>query len=189
MARNKNNIILNGFSGKIGNQLVVRTRGDKTFLAAMPRPRAGGADPPSHQLELQERFIRASKYAKAALAKAELREAYTAARKGNQTAFNVAWKDAFEGPHLSDFRSNEYHGKPGQQLSVQALDNFRVVKVVFNLFTEDGNLIESGEARVADNSFQWIYTTLVENGSIKGTRVQVLAEDLPGNQSALEVKL
>jgi hypothetical protein len=63
MARNKNNIITRGISGAVGKQLVLRTSGERTFLANRPNKILNLVSTPAQkvvQLKFRELVIYAS---------------------------------------------------------------------------------------------------------------------------------
>jgi hypothetical protein len=79
-------------------------------------------------------------YAKTAMTNVALKEGYAALRRSTQTAFNLAFLDAYNGPVMSDLPTHRYEGTPGQPIVVQAIDNFH-----------------------------WVYTAQVANSSLPGT--------------------
>jgi hypothetical protein len=171
----------------VGKQFVFRTRGDKSIMAA--RPTFSGASGSESQQEVRFKFKLAVIYAKKAMANPELADAYAARIRGNQSAFNVAFKDAYYGPELSKLRTEGYTGQPGQPILVQAVDNFRVTLVKVKIFAADGQLLEEGQAVEDENGYDWLYTTKLANPAVTGSRIQVTAEDLPKNSSLLEATL
>ncbi|KIC91320.1 hypothetical protein [Flavihumibacter solisilvae] len=186
MAISKNKLLKN-VSGKIGNSLVVRQCGGKTVIAAAPTRRKSRSDPAT--TKRQERFRAASKYAHFALKDPGRNEIYAAACRGNQKPYHIAIRDYFKAPVLSDLRTSEYHGLAGQPLIVRATDNFMVTRVQFALLAPNGSFMETGEALPDINGVDWVYITLVNNRSLKGTLIRVTAEDLAKNKTTLEVVL
>ena len=79
MANADNSIITGKLKGSLGKQLVFREWAGKTVVAKAPKRRTG--EPTTQQLERQEKFQIASKYAKAILKSADQRMAeFTAIR-------------------------------------------------------------------------------------------------------------
>jgi hypothetical protein len=187
MANTNRNLLTYTYSGKVGNH-VMKTRGDKSIIATRPKPpkKLATGDAQQSQAAVRLQFQRATLYAKTAMKNAALKEQYSAVRRNNQTAHNVAFQDAFKGPVLSDLRTDKYTGAAGQVILVQAMDNFRVSTVEFKLTSADGTLIEQGVAVQAENGFQWGYTTQVANPAIPGTTILVTATDVPNNETKLE---
>lgn len=186
MANTKHNVITHGYGGTLGKQVVLRQRGEKNILAT--RPKRSGDDSKTltpKQLAHRERFAKAIVYARKCMENPQVMERYAAVIRGNQNAFNVAMKDAMVPPLLSNLQTEAYTGAAGQPISVEAIDNFRVVSVEFKLISSDGTLLESGQATQDENGFGWIYTSQVSNPQIAGTTILVKAMDLPKNSSEL----
>lgn len=186
MASSGNNILTRNYSGKVGDQYVMRTRGKKSIIAGLPKKRKLGADALSQMESIKRKFSLAVIYARKAITNPALKEEYAAVRRGNQSAFNVAFLDAYKAPELADLRTDGFTGVAGQSLVVQAIDNFRVTKVSFALSSPDGKLLEEGEAMMDENGYDWIYTTQSDIPSPSGTIIRITAEDIPKNRSLLE---
>ena len=78
MAKIKDNLAMQGISGKLGNQVVYRRVGDKIIVVAKPRRK-----PTTHPTLISQnnRFRLASTYAKNALQDPVLKDLYTAEAK------------------------------------------------------------------------------------------------------------
>jgi hypothetical protein len=188
MAKTNRNLLTHNYVGKVGKQYSLRSRGDQSIIAVLPKKsRKPSGDQELSQQAVKDNFQRAVMYAKSVKANnPELMAQYDAVRKGTQSAFNVAFLDAYKGPKLRDLRTDEYEGVAGQPIKVEAMDNFRVKSVKFTLFSADGTKLEEGEAKQAPSSFQWVYTTQVANPSVTGTKLRIVAKDLPDNMTVLE---
>lgn len=185
MARNKSNIILQGFSGSLGNQLVVRNRDGETYLSSKPKFKRG-RKPTVPQQSVRMKFRESIVYAKAAIADPALKLDYEAMARPGQTAFNVAFSDAYIGPEVSNIQAVGYSGKAGQVITVRAIDNYVVTKVRFTLSDAEGFVLEEGEAVQLSNGVDWSYTSTFENATLAGTVIRVVAEDMARNQTVLE---
>lgn len=188
MASSNENVITQTYSGKFGKQLVFRRRGDKSIMAKKPRKRKGNAGT-ELQVAFREKFNTAVLYAQEARNNPELMAAYAAKRRDNQTAFNVAFLDAYKGPVVSNLRTEGYTGEAGQQILVKAVDNFRVEKVTVQITGADGNILEEGQAQKLSNAIDWAYTTTVANPALAGTTLRISAQDVPMNVTTLEATL
>ena len=104
------------------------------------------------------------------------------------TVYNVAIKDFFNPPDIFSIDMEEYTGKKGEEIVVEALDDVEVTAVHVVLRQED-EIIEEGDA-VQDkyNIAAWYYRTQKENG-VEGTVVEAYAKDLPGNVTKGEVEI
>ena len=69
MAKQTNNVVTHGLSGKVGDLLIFRQRAGKTVVAKVPQPRKVTSE---QQKEQQRKFQRAVLYAKSALADSEI---------------------------------------------------------------------------------------------------------------------
>jgi hypothetical protein len=69
---------------------------------------------------IRAKFHLAVIYAKTAMTNAALKEGYAAVRRCTQTAFNVAFLHAYNGPVLSDLHTDRFEGAPGQPIVVHA---------------------------------------------------------------------
>ena len=185
MARSSNNVLTRNYTGTVAGQYSLRMKGDQSILAGLPKPRKERSDTEKTKA-VKRKFSLAVIYAKKAIANPELKAAYQAIAKKNQSAYNAAVLDALKGPEIDNLRTDGYSGAAGQTLTVQATDNFRVTKVSFGLFAPNGSLLEEGDAIMDDNGFDWIYTTQSEIQSPAGTIIRVIAEDVPKNRSQFE---
>lgn len=184
MALNKNNILLRGFIGSIGKQLVIRQRGSKTILSNSPKINPNRL-PTSKQQQILKKFKWATKYAISAVKDPDLKLLYQAAAAEGQSAYNVAVSDAFQPPVLSELNTKGYTGQPGDKISVLAIDNF-MVKTVHFAIIKDGAILEEGDGIKDENGLQWHYSTKKLNRNVYCTVIRLVAQDLPGNQATLE---
>jgi len=128
MAKNKNNILARGFSGAIGKQLVLRTSGDRTYLANRPSRNPNRVDTPE-QAAVKLRFKQSVVYGKAAIKDPALKLDYLSVARPGQSAFNVAFSDAYMAPELSNLDTESYSGNVGDKITVRATDDFFVASV------------------------------------------------------------
>ncbi|MBO9571044.1 MAG: hypothetical protein J7497_02375 [Chitinophagaceae bacterium] len=188
MGKNKNNEYADGFSGKIGRNLVFRQgKGDQTIIARKPRK---SLNPPHEsRLETQRAFQRGALYANQVNANPEKKAMYAAAAKGMQTAFNLAMRDAIKPPKVSKIDASLYNGQVGDPLIIVALDDFKVESVVVSIHAPNGDLIEEGNAIVPELSIDWVYTVTTANAQLAGCKITAVATDIPGNKGSLEITL
>jgi len=108
MAKQSNNVVTHGLSGKVGDLLVFSQRGGKTVVSKVPQKRKGGDS--ELQKEHKRKFQRAVLYAKSALTSPDLQEAYGKSAKKGQTAYNVAVADFFHAPDIHQVDVSNYTG-------------------------------------------------------------------------------
>src|SRR5687768_18594281 len=125
MARQKNNIVMRTTRGMFGKQVVFKKRAGKGYVAAPPEVNEN-RKPTERQAERQVQFKNSIRYAKAAILIAEVKEAYAAVAKRGQSAFNVAFQDAYNAPQITEIVSRGYRGQVGDLIIVQSFDDFKV---------------------------------------------------------------
>lgn len=180
MAKIRKNIIIQGFSGTLGDQLVIRQdKAGRTILAVPPT-----FDPDrtftEAQLERQERFRDASTYAK----DAKTNEEYVTKAEGTpMNPYNVAIADWFHAPEVQEIDVSAWTGESNEMIRIQAVDDVKVTKVTVVITDGSGTVLEQGEAVNAGSGW-WEYTT--QNATPGATRIVASARDLPGNLTELE---
>lgn len=181
MAKNITNTMVEGTSGKFGNSVVYRQRGGITFLSKLPT-RNPEKRPTDKQIAQQFRFMEASAYAKEAIEDTVLKEAYQEKARGNQTAYNVAFKDYLTAPQLHEVVTENYTGQPGSVISMKITDVLQVTHVKVLLEKTDGTLIEEGDAVINSKlKIEWNYTATVVNDAVSETIIKVQMTSTPGN--------
>lgn len=182
------NLILRESSGSIGKIMTITKKKSGTMLIGKHRG-SSSVPPTEKQLGIQSKFKEAVIYGKAVMADPELKALYAKAVKGDQTAYNVAVKDAFKAPEITLIRTDGYSGLIGSTVSVRAVDDFKVVSVRVAIYSGAGDLIEQGDAVLQANGLDWLYTATVANNAVQGCRVRGVAKDLPGNETAYDVEV
>ncbi len=189
MAHADNSIITGKFKGSLGKELVFREWEGKTIVAKSPKARSG--DPTLGQEEIQEKFLIASRYAKAVKDKPDqsLAEAYASALRPRQNVYSRALEDFMSAPVVKLINTQGYKGAPGDQIVTRAKDDFRVTGVRVEIYAADGTLLEAGNATQNINGIDWSYTATQTNNLLTGSRIRAIASDVPGNEGSLEVTL
>jgi len=173
MAKVKNNLLTEGLSGKINKRLVFRQmRNGTTVLCTAPdfSDRVFS----EKQLATQNRFRRASAYAKVA---AKTQPLYAElAQRSHQPAYNLALSDWFRAPVIHEVT------RLADRVRVRASDNVLVTKVLVTFLDEQGQILEQGEAALIKDAW-WEYAS--------GTQGNVTAEawDLAGNATKYEIQI
>jgi hypothetical protein len=189
MANSNNSVITGKIRGSLGKELVFREWAGKTIVAKSPKARKGKGT--AAQLDLQERFLMASKYAKAVMDGPDqgLRDAYTAVLRPRQNLFNRALGDFMSPPVVRKIDNSSYTGLIGSTIAIRAVDDFRVTGVTVEVSAASGTLLEKGSAALQANGIDWIYTATQANNALAGSKVKAVATDVPGNQGVLEITL
>ncbi len=185
MAISKDNIVIMGLSGTIGQMLTFRQRRGKTIVQKFRKPTV---IPPTEKLQsVRVNFASCIAYAKTAIKNPVFKAAYQAAVKDGQTAFNVATSDALNPPILTNINTVGYHGIPGDDINVGATDDFKVTAVTVSIHLATGELLEQGNASLQPDTIDWFYKTTKKNPILTGSRITVTAMDLPGNSTSLSI--
>lgn len=178
MAKVGKNIIIEGLSGSLGDQLVVKIgKGGQTIISTTPKFPEGRQFTQA-QTAQQERFGEAVAYAKTA---SKNEPAYVEKAAGStQTAFNVAMADFLHPPEIVEVDMSGYTGKVGETIRARVKDDVKVKEVKVVVASEQDELIEQGVA-VPGDGLWWNYVTTA-NATSGNVKVIVHAWDLPGHQ-------
>ena len=189
MANSNNSVITGKFRGALGKELVFREWEGKTVVAKAPGSREG--DPTPAQAQAQERFLLASRYARAVMKGEDqgIKDAYTAALRPRQNLYSRAVEDFMSPPVVNSISTGKYTGASGSQITVRAVDDFRVTAVQVEIYTANGTLLEKGNAEQQVNGIDWTYTATQANNPLTGSKIKAIATDVPGNEGTLELML
>lgn len=117
MAKIRKNIIVQGFSGILGDQLVIRQdKAGRTILAVPPTLDPNRAFTEAQQAQ-HEKFREAAAYAK----DAKTQEVYQEKAEGTpQTPYNVAMADWFHAPEVEEIDAEGWSGQAGEVIRIRA---------------------------------------------------------------------
>lgn len=180
MAKVNRNILLNGLSGTVGDQLVIkRVRGGGTIVTNKPTFSANRIFS-AEQLAHQQAFQEATAYGKAM----KREPIYVALAEGTaKTGYNIAVGDWFNPPKILEVDLSRWTNGGGSTIRVCAQDDVKVVQVGVGITDRTGTLLEEGEAREV-GALWWEYSTAQSAGD--GKQVTVYARDLPGHTTELK---
>jgi hypothetical protein len=189
MANSNNSVITGKFRGSLGKELVFREWEGKTIVAKAPKARTGEIS--SAQAQIQDKFLIASKYANAVVKGTDqgIRDAYTAALRPRQNLYSRAVEDFLTSPVVKTIGTGHYAGAVGDQLTIRAVDDFRVTAVRLEIYAANGTLLEKGSAVQQNNGIDWTYTATQANNPLTGSKIKAIATDVPGNQGTLDLTL
>jgi hypothetical protein len=165
MARIKTNVIVEGLSGKLGDQLVFwHLRDGRTIVCVKPdfSRRVLSKDRRAHH----ERFRAAAAYARGVSLSQPIHAKLAAGTIKN--AYNLALGDWFHSLVIHSIRKRD--GK----IFVQASDDVYVARLRVMILDEAGNILEKGVAVQLQGDL-WEYQPAAEG------KVMAQARDLPGN--------
>lgn len=162
---------------KVNNRLVVINRPKPA-----PRPLTAG------QEAFQKRFKKAAKFAIGQVRDKVTEELYkTGITPSKRSAYLVALNDYLFPPTVSDIDSADYLGNAGDVISIDATDDFKVVRVRVIILDSDGRELERGEAiQYPKKDHIWKYTATVDNPNLSGSTVIATAFDNAENHTTLE---
>lgn len=186
MAESINNPLTKGASGTVGDLLTFFKRPSGKTVMGIKRGKSR-VKPTDKQIAIQERFKLATKYAKNAILDPILQPFYEKFAGPDQSAYNMAFADAFTPPEIKDVSTVNYLGRVGDTITIRAIDAFKVVAVKVTIRTAVGDLIEEGNAVLQVNGLDWLYTATVANEELPGSKIKVTATDTPANATIKEI--
>lgn len=179
--------MLKNLSGRLGD-LVFRKCRDKTVVAVAPSSDKNRIISPRERA-VRDNFKRCSLYARNATADPEIRAQYEAARRKRQSAYHVAFLDAFHGPRIESISAKNYSGAPGDPITVCAVDNFKVAAVHVSIFDRRYKLIEEGDAEKGMPGAVWKYAAKENNPAIAGSIIVAMAVDMASNDDVSKIEI
>ena len=184
MTKIKNNAMLKNLSGKFGDTHQYRKVRGKMLMVNLPDSSGVASE---KQKATKEKFTKAASYAKAQMADDDAKALYKTGVTGKKfNAYLVAVSDWLNAPKVNEIKTGDYVGEAGDQITIDASDDFKVVRVRVIMTDGVGNKLERGEAiQDAKNAGTWRYTATVANPAITGTTISVTAFDLPDNEATL----
>ena len=179
MAKVKQNIVIQGLSGSLGEQLVIKVaKGGRTIVSVKPTFDENRVFSVAQQ-EQHQAFREAAAYAK----DQKGNQIYIAKAEGTpMNAYNVAMADWFHAPEILEINLDGWSGEAGQVLRIRVQDDVQVQHVEVMIMDEADTLLEQGAA-VDVGALWWEYTT---TGTASGTpKVVVAALDIPEHMTEM----
>ena len=105
------------------------------------------------------------------------------------SVLNLALSDYIKAPKVDGIDSSAYQGAVGNQILIKASDDFKVDSVKVTILDSAGGVIEDGDAMQQGDSDDWTYQASVANPTLAGSKINVKATDLPGNETTREITL
>lgn len=178
MAKVRANLFMQGLSGSLGDQFVLRHLRDGRTIVCV-KPDFSNRKFSQEQLSHQQRFREAASYARQA---AKVEPVYAELAAGTmKTAYNIALSDFFHPPVIHKIETDP------SVVRVLASDNVRVDGVRITILDSEGNVLERGEAALENaasaHSGWWRYVPQ-QTG-----KVLAEARDLAGNVTETELEL
>ncbi len=178
MARVKQNALIKGLSGRIGKSIVFKTYGNVTVVSAYPD--MSNVKLSAKQKTENKKFKEAMAYAKSQMADPTAKALYKAKTTGMQKPHNLAIADFYHPPEIGNVVVSIAQQGKADQISIEAKDDFMVVKVEVEILRNDGRQHEIGNAQeIRENKWQYVVQRVYP--SAEGLNIIVRAWDRPGN--------
>ena len=174
MAKVRKNIFVQGLSGSLGKQLVLKQGRNGTIVSKYPEFDENRTFTEA-QVNRQNKFREAVAYAK----NAKGLEIYIEkAKLSNRLPYHVAISDFSNPPEIREVDVSAWNGQAGQVIRIMAVDDVLVTQVHVSIMDDAGTVYEEGAA-VQDDDVWWHYvtTTMAKHSA----HVIVKVRDLPGN--------
>ena len=168
------NNITSSFSGALGDDLVFRRIGGRTFFA---RKGVNRKPPSPSQNSRRSLFADAQQYASEAMEQPETSEWYSIVAKMNnlRTAQLAAIKDFMSSPEIEIVDEKKYEGRPGNIICIKPKMLLKIEKMEIAIHGADGKMLESGLAM--KTGLAWKYRATAINPQVSGSKVIVVAHD------------
>jgi hypothetical protein len=188
MAQVKDNIVTEGFSGKLGSKIVFRQLGNRTVVAK--RSRTSEITTPN-QATHRQRFRQAAAYAKVKMLDPAAKAEYEAMAKQYEltSAFAAAVGDFLTPPDIANINTGKYSGQPGDVILITSVNRLKIASLQVSILQPGGALLEAGPATFSVEDVAWKYVATVASAVAPGTVVRVTATDKPGNVTTKEAVL
>jgi hypothetical protein len=186
MANVKLNALVDGVSGKVGKNIVLRQRGGRTLLGTKPEASLIVSDKQKAQ---RQQFAQASRFAKGILLNDEAKKEYAELAKTDEflTPYSAAVADFLNNPEITLVDITGYTGKAGDKIIARTGDDFKIISMKVSLQQADGSVIESGDAVSNGASrLEWGYTAIQNVAALTGLKVVITAQDRPGHIATSE---
>ncbi len=175
MAKVRQNIIIQGLSGSLGDQIIFKQdKGGRTIISAKPTFHPNREFSEAQKLQ-RAAFREASAYGQGA----QRHPLYAQKAAGTpRSAYNIAMADWFHAPEVLEIDLSTWSGQAGQIIRIKAIDDVLVTKVLVAITDGENAVLEQGAATQADGLWWEYTTTLMVSGNLK---VRASAQDLPGH--------
>ncbi|NJK94258.1 MAG: hypothetical protein HC905_04345 [Bacteroidales bacterium] len=168
----------------MGDQIVFKRYGDRTIVSKMPD--MSRVKKSVKQQAENNKFREAALYARTQMANPTSKAEYTTRIKGMQRAYNIAIADFYTPPEIKKVDTREFF--KSKKLTINAVDDFKVVKVSVEIYDSNDTLIERGDAlELAE--FLWEYALTKEYKSEEPYKLAITAWDKPGNTAVFKTEI
>jgi hypothetical protein len=178
MAKVKLNPITENIRGRIGD-LVFKRYENEVVLSRLPDQSA--QEPTEGQAQVRERFRLAAVYGRTVFADPVQKAAYEKeAKEQKKPVFSMTVADFLHAPMVDAIDLSHYTGQIGDEIIVQASDDFEVAGVGVVIRNNEGAVLEQGAATRQNGSWHYRATTAVSPET--PVSIEVTATDRPGHK-------
>jgi hypothetical protein len=181
MAKSRNNILTDSYSGKLGDIILHRDGVMRSIPDMSKRILSGG------QLEHIKRFERAKEYGRQVAADPARREYYAGPLRKRKKKnpyigiYQLAIMDFMNPPEVLNIFLESTGGNPGLTVIINVTDKVRVAGADVRILSAEGNTIEDGDAVELFLSQMFRYVVKDPLLLVKGSVIRVRVWDMPGN--------
>jgi hypothetical protein len=170
-----------GMQGVMDDVIYKRFEG-RTISVPKPDPFAG--PPSAAQVAQRERWKEGASYARAVFADPVRKKVYADVAKaaGRQTVFAITMGDFMSFPKVLDIDLSGYAGAMGNEIKINAVDDFEVVAVDVTIRDALGNVVEDGPATKGDTRWIYVAQSPAPGGPLT---IEAKAFDRPGHPGVL----
>jgi hypothetical protein len=173
---------LRGLSGKMGDWVYHYKKGSQlTYISEMPV--STKEDTPA-QINVQEQFGDASRYASAAINDPACAEFYKElAEARGISPHNAAFSDYLNVPSFKPLDLSKYKGQVGDPITIRVENENGLVSLEVTINKQDGTDIEKGRAvELGNRSGRWIYTATQPVALGSDVFIDVVGVDYTGRE-------
>lgn len=185
MPKIRKNIVLTGLSGGIEKKILIKDYGCRSVMSAFPD--RSNVEMSPQQIKSVNRFREAMVYAKTQMADPISKAEYKNKARDMQRPHNLAVADFLNPPEIHAIELKWFKGCSGDLVSIHATDDFKVVRVLLEVFDHLNQLLEKGDAVCVAGKWQYILQNSYKQ--THGMRFVAKAWDKPGNCAELMVAI
>lgn len=183
MGKIVDNPVTNGFSGKLGKDLVFRQVDGETIFAKRTVIKATAS---AGQLEIRDKFAEATQFASAVLEIPQASQDYKimAELQGMKSAYLAAVTDYLTLPKFGHIYYKLYKGNVGDLITITTKVPLKVVEIDVSIVQADGTVVEAGKAEARELKCR--YTATVANAAVTGCTLKIVARDRQDQEVTFE---
>lgn len=177
MGKVVNNPLTSTFSGQVGDDIIFRRIGNRTFITKKGVRRKAATPAQRSRRDL---FTEAQFYASDMLENPEKNQWYSIVAKvnGMRNAQGAAVKDFMSKPEIDTIETKGYAGNIGDVIHIKSKMLLKITRIDVTLHYADGTVLESGAA--VKHELNWKYSATTFNPQVEGSKMVITAYDSLG---------